>query len=224
MIPHKTPFILPLLYPSLIWRMDPGAKELFLTFDDGPVPGPTEFALDQLAQASIQATFFCIGDNIRKHPEVFQRITKAGHMVGNHTMNHLNGWKTAASEYVANIRQCDAIAAERGYSHSVALFRPPYGRITRKQINRLSHYRIIMWDVLSQDFNSALSPDKCLRRTVEACRPGSIIVFHDSYKAHRNMEYALPRLIDHFASKGYRFKPITFPSTHSNNQRPTTSQ
>ncbi|MGC1240204.1 MAG: polysaccharide deacetylase family protein [Chryseosolibacter sp.] len=216
MIPHKTPFILPLLYPSLIWRMDPGAKELFLTFDDGPVPGPTEFVLDQLTLASVQATFFCIGDNIRKHPEVFQRITSGGHIVGNHTMNHLNGWKTGASEYVANVSACDIIAADQGYSQSVTLFRPPYGRITRKQINSLAHYRIIMWDVLSQDYNPHLSPDQCLRRTIDACRPGSIIVFHDSYKAQRNMEYALPRLIDHFASKGYRFRPITLNRGQSN--------
>ena len=212
MIPHKTPFILPLLYPSLIWRMDPDAKELFLTFDDGPVPGPTEFVLDQLSHASVQATFFCIGDNIRKHPEVFQRITNEGHVVGNHTMNHLNGWKTTASDYVANVSQCDAIAASQGYSQPVTLFRPPYGRISRKQINSLAHYRIIMWDVLSQDYNSTISPDKCLRRTIDACRPGSIIVFHDSYKSQRNMEYTLPRLIDHYASEGYRFRPITFAS------------
>jgi peptidoglycan/xylan/chitin deacetylase (PgdA/CDA1 family) len=123
-------------------------------------------------------------------------------------MNHLNGWNTAASEYVANASQCDTIAANQGCSHPVTLFRPPYGRITRKQIRRLAHYRVIMWDVLSQDYNSALSPDKCLRGTIDACRPGSIIVFHDSYKSQRNMEYTLPRLIDHFASKGYRFKPI----------------
>lgn len=216
MIPHRTPFVLPLLYPSLKWRMDSGAKELYLTFDDGPVPGPTDFALDHLSASSVLATFFCIGDNIRKHPEVFRRIVDAGHVVGNHTMHHLNGWKTPASDYVANAALCDRLAAEQGYSHSVTLFRPPYGRITRKQIRALAHYRIIMWDVLSQDYNSALSPDKCLRRTIDACRPGSIIVFHDSYKSQRNMEYALPRLIDHFASQGYRFRPITLNSRQSN--------
>jgi len=208
MIPHRTPFVLPLIYPSLTWRIEPVDKELFLTFDDGPVPGPTEFVLEKLSQASIPATFFCIGDNIRKHPDVFRRITAGGHTVGNHTVNHVNGWKTSVAKYHGNVTEFDTLAAEAGYQGPTHLFRPPYGRITWKQIKMLAGYRIIMWDVLSQDYHRHLSPEQCLRRTIQACRPGSIIVFHDSYKAEKNMNYALPRLIDFFSGKGYKFRGL----------------
>ena len=209
MIPHQVPFFLPLLYPRLTWRVNSADRELFLTFDDGPVPGPTESVLDILSSRSIQATFFCTGDNIRKHPDIFSRIVAQGHVVGNHTVNHLNGWKTSTEEYIRNVKDFDNIAAGHGYPQSVRLFRPPYGRITRRQINALADYRIVMWDVLSQDYNHRLSPETCLRRTLAACRPGSIIVFHDSYKSQKNMEFVLPRLIDHFADKHYNFKPMT---------------
>lgn len=208
MIPHQTPFFLPWLYPTLTWRMGDEKKELYLTFDDGPVSGPTEFVLDQLARASIRATFFCIGDNIRKHPHIFKEITDYGHSIGNHTCNHLNGWKTPADKYLSNVEAFDMITGEAGYARPTDLFRPPYGRITGKQIRGLRHHRIIMWDVLSQDYNHNLSPERCLRSTLAACRSGSIIVFHDSYKSEKNLEYALPRLIDFYSDKGYTFKPI----------------
>lgn len=207
MIPHRTPFLLPWLYPSLMWRMTP-ERTVYLTFDDGPVPGPTEFVLHQLAQRSIHATFFCIGDNIRKYPDIFQRILADGHTVGNHTVNHLNGWKTDAEKYLQNVKAFDPIASEAGHGPPTRLFRPPYGCLTPKQITRLKGYRIIMWDVLSQDYDSKLSPAQCLRRTRKACRPGSVIVFHDSYKSQRNMEYALPRLIDSLSEEGYDFGVI----------------
>lgn len=208
MIPHKTPFFLPLLYPALTWKIPTDEKKLYLTFDDGPVTGPTEFVLDQLSRVSIRATFFCIGDNIQKYPEIFKRISADGHAVGNHTMNHVNGWKTSSGKYVADVKEFDRVAAEAGQHQPARLFRPPYGRITRRQIKELSTYRIIMWDVLSQDYNHNLTPEQCLRRTIQACSPGSIIVFHDSYKSQKNMEYAIPRLIDHFGDKGYRFHGI----------------
>lgn len=205
MIPHRVPFFLPLLYPALTWRMTPHEKKIYLTFDDGPVSGPTEFALDTLAQASVQATFFCIGDNIRKFPRIFASVITGGHAVGNHTANHLNGWKHNTEHYVSNVNRFNAIALEHGLSRKPSLFRPPYGRITRGQIRALSDYRIIMWDVLSQDYDQRLSPEVCLRRSIRACRTGSIVVFHDSYKASRNMEYVLPRLIDHFGGLGFGF-------------------
>jgi peptidoglycan-N-acetylglucosamine deacetylase len=208
MIPHKTPFFLPWLYPSLTWKMKTPDKQLYLTFDDGPVTGPTEFVLDELASAHVAATFFCIGDNIRKHPQIFRRIAADGHTVGNHTVNHLNGWRTSSEKYSENVKEFDTITAEIGYEKTTGLFRPPYGRITGKQIKALTGYRIIMWDVLSRDYDNHLSPEHCLRRTINACGPGSIIVFHDSYKSERNMEYALPRLIDHFGGKGYGFKAL----------------
>lgn len=205
MIPHRVPFFLPLLYPALTWRMNPQEKVLYLTFDDGPVPGPTEYALATLAQASVPATFFCIGDNIKKFPGIFRSVIAGGHAVGNHTANHANGWKHSTEDYLASVKRFNAIAVEHGLSRTPTLFRPPYGRLTRSQIRSLSGYNIIMWDVLSQDYNQRLSPENCLRRSLRACRPGSIVVFHDSYKASRNMEYVLPRLIDHFGGLGFGF-------------------
>ena len=130
---HRTPFILPMLYPSLTWRIPSNGKQLFLTFDDGPVPGPTEFVLDVLRSFNIKATFFCIGDNIKKHPDIFTSIVTAGHKVGNHTYNHLNGWKTARTSYVKNVEDCNKQIAQYSPTDSADthIFRPPYGRITR---------------------------------------------------------------------------------------------
>jgi peptidoglycan/xylan/chitin deacetylase (PgdA/CDA1 family) len=209
MIPHRTPFLLPLLFPSLVWRMPVSTRStLYLTFDDGPVPGPTEFVLDVLKRHSIQSTFFCIGDNVRKHPAVFRSVLSHGHTVGNHTVNHLNGWNTSTDKYVANVLEFDQIASDGGLHQATRLFRPPYGRISRRQIARLKDYRIIMWDVLSLDYDRTISVERCLKQTIAACRPGSIVVFHDSLKAQKNMEYALPRLIDHFGGKDYDFGVI----------------
>ncbi|SKC86393.1 polysaccharide deacetylase family protein [Ohtaekwangia koreensis] len=211
--PHRTPFFLPLLFPSLLWRVPTKANELYLTFDDGPVTGPTEFALQALATFSAKATFFCIGDNIRKHPDIFKRILMQGHAVGNHTFNHLNGWKNTVNHYIHNIKTCDTEMVKSLGTQKTTfitdLFRPPYGRITPKQIQLLkSDYRIVMWDVLSVDYNKDLSPEACLRNTIRAARPGSIIVFHDSVKAEKNMTYALPRVLDHFTNEGFVFKSL----------------
>lgn len=206
MIPHRTPFFLPWLYPSLIWRMPADEPCIYLTFDDGPVPGPTEFALRTLQQHNAPATFFCIGDNVRKHPDLFRRIVAAGHAVGNHTFHHLNGWHAGSERYVRDVADCDAMLG----LHDVhtRLFRPPYGQITRKQIRQLTGRSIVMWDVLSVDYNKRLSPESCLRSTVRAVRAGSIVVFHDSYKAEKNMTYVLPRLLDHLRNTGFSFKAL----------------
>jgi peptidoglycan/xylan/chitin deacetylase (PgdA/CDA1 family) len=207
MIPHKTPFFLPLLYPALVWKIPTDKKELYLTFDDGPVNGPTDFVLEELAKVSARATFFCIGDNIRKHPGVFQKVIAAHHSIGNHTFNHLNGWTTKTTEYIKNVQLLEDTLTAHGQKPAT-LFRPPYGRITRAQIHALNKYRIVMWDVLSFDYNKNLSGESCLRKTIRAVRPGSIVVFHDSYKAEKNMTCILPRLISHFAEQGYEFKSI----------------
>lgn len=208
MIPHRTPFFLPLLYPSLIWRMPADKKELYLTFDDGPINGPTEFVLDELKKASAKATFFCIGDNIRKHPHIFKKIIDGGHAIGNHTFNHLNGWNTSIDLYLKNVALFDEQLSIAN-CHLSTMLRPPYGKITYKQIRALKHYKIIMWDVLSQDYSKYLAPENCLRNTISVTRPGSIIVFHDSLKAEKNLRYVLPRFISHFAERGYTFKAIT---------------
>lgn len=204
---HRVPFFLPWLYPNLVWRISTTRKELFLTFDDGPIPGPTNFVLETLRKYDCKASFFCIGDNIRKHPDVFKKIVDEGHRVGNHTFNHLKGWSTPSAKYVENVKQFDQLIMDH-WKLKIDLFRPPYGRITRNQIKALSDYKIIMWDVLTVDYNKNVSPESCLKNSIRATRPGSIIVFHDSLKAERNLTYALPRFIQHFREQGYVFKPL----------------
>lgn len=211
MIPHRTPFFLPLLYPSLTWRIPTTKNEIYLTFDDGPVYGPTEFVLDELSKASANATFFCIGDNVRKHPEVFKRIIADGHAVGNHTFNHLSGWSTPTEKYIDNIRKFEAESAralDGKKWEGRSLFRPPYGRIKFSQIKALPQYQIVMWDVLTLDYDKSISPVKCLANTLKAIRPGSIVVFHDSFKAEKNMTFVLPRLISELKNRGFEFKSL----------------
>jgi peptidoglycan-N-acetylglucosamine deacetylase len=209
---HRTPFFLPWFYPSLIWKMPVQEKELYLTFDDGPVSGPTEFVLETLHKFGAQATFFCIGENIRKYEQVFKQIIRHGHTIGNHTFNHLNGWKTKTREYDENVKRCHHEIAAHGLSEvsSLKLFRPPYGRISRDQIKALSDYHIIMWDVLSVDYDKNLMPEKCLKNTIGATRPGSIVVYHDSFKAEKNLVFALPRYLEYFAERGFTFKSLKF--------------
>jgi peptidoglycan-N-acetylglucosamine deacetylase len=208
MVPHRTPFFLPLLYPRLTWRIPTQAKELFLTFDDGPFPGPTGFVLDQLRAYSAKATFFCIGDNVRKHPDLYKRVVAEGHATGNHTFNHMNGWKTELESYRSNVVKCDEAMASIDEGYKPRLFRPPYGKITRRQIAALTGYNIIMWDVLSVDYKKSLAPETCAQKTIRAIRPGSIILFHDSLKAEKNMRVALPRVLDHFSAQGFAFKSL----------------
>ncbi|CAN0391415.1 unnamed protein product, partial [Phaeothamnion confervicola] len=170
-----------------------------------------------LAKHSIKATFFCIGDNVKKHPEVFKQIVDQGHTVGNHTFNHLKGWKTSLEKYKDNVKQCDEALQTSNLQprtsnlepRTLNLFRPPYGRITRAQINALSDYKIVMWDVLTNDYDRLKSPETCLKNSIRVTRSGSIIVFHDSIKAERNMSYALPRYIDHFINQGYSFNSLS---------------
>ena len=198
--------------PALTWRIATNKKEIFLTFDDGPVPGPTEFVLDTLAKFNAEATFFCIGDNIRKHTEVFAKIISAGHSIGNHTFNHLKGWNYSTEKYLQNIELCtNQIAAVNSQQSTVdsGLFRPPYGRITRGQISAVKQtHQIIMWDVLTQDYRQSLSKENCLAGSLKVSRPGSIVVFHDSLKAERNLTYVLPKYLEHFSKEGYIFSAL----------------
>lgn len=208
------------LYPSLIWSKKTEEKVIYLTFDDGPISDITEYVLDELERFRAKATFFCVGDNITKHPEVFRKILIAGHETGNHTFNHLKGWKTEDALYMENISRCEEIIrevkqelqehTESAYtSPAVPLFRPPYGLIKRSQIRQLKDtYRIVMWDVLTGDFNKDLSPEDCLKKAIRFTRKGSIVIFHDSVKAERNLRYVLPRYIEHFGSLGYRFEVL----------------
>lgn len=207
---YRAPFFLPWLYPNLTWHIPTTEKQLYLTFDDGPIPGPTDFVLETLNHHNIKATFFCIGDNVRKHPDVFKKVIDQGHTPGNHTFNHVKGWTTPLKDYVDNTAQCDAIfQSMKVESATLKLFRPPYGRITRAQIKALNDYKIVMWDVLTHDYDQSKSPETCLNNAIRATRPGSIVVFHDSLKAERNMTHALPRYIDHFLNKGYTFNVLS---------------
>ena len=204
----KSPFFLRWLYADLIWKIPTQEKKLYLTFDDGPVPEVTEFVLAELEKIKAKATFFCIGDNVRKHPDVFRKIVMDGHTIGNHTFNHLKGWNTSVKTYVENVKLCDNELAIANWQLPIHLFRPPYGRITRSQIKALKDYKIIMWDVLTHDYSKNISPDRCLKGSIAATRSGSIIVFHDSLKAEKNMSYALPRFLNHFSDNGFTFEGI----------------
>lgn len=192
------------LNPSMVWKMPVKDKKLFLTFDDGPHETATPFVLDQLKQYDAKATFFCIGKNVKAYPGIYKRILDEGHSVGNHTFNHLNGWKIKNKQYVSDIAE----AAKYIDSH---LFRPPYGKISpfvAKMLANKLQYKIIMWHVLSGDFDEKLSPEKCTENVVMYSKAGSVIVFHDSIKAWVRMSYALPKTLEYFKGQGYEFRAI----------------
>lgn len=203
----KTPWIVKRLFSAYEWEASPAGNAVYLTFDDGPHETITPWVLDQLAAADAKATFFCIGKNVALYPELFARITTEGHAVGNHTENHRNGWKTPAAEYLDNIR----LAAAR---ISSPLFRPPYGRIRRAQARGLAQAmdhpqpRVIMWDVLSADFDRSISPAECTANVLDHTVPGSIIVFHDSEKAWPNLRETLPVVLRVFRERGFQLKSL----------------
>ncbi len=203
----KTPKWVRKLFKAGIWEMSQKQKAIYLTFDDGPHPEITPFVLDILSKYNARATFFCIGKNVVDNPSVFNRILKEGHAVGNHTFNHLDGWKTENADYLKNI-----LAAQKYIDSD--LFRPPYGRITWNQQRDLTQskqpFKIIMWSVLSGDFDVNISPEQCLKNVLKNTKSGSVVVFHDSEKANARMRYALPLVLKHYAGKGYLFEKINF--------------
>lgn len=198
-----TPWWLRKLFSSdLIWKMPTEKKEVYLTFDDGPHPTITPFVLNCLKQYNAKATFFCIGKNVQQYPDVYQQVLDEGHTVGNHTYNHLNGWKTGDIHYIKNV-----VLAQQNINSK--LFRPPYGRIAKSQVRELSPiFKIIMWDVLSGDFDLNLSPQQCFDNVATNAAPGSIVVFHDSEKALPRLQIALPKTLDFLAKNGYEMKAI----------------
>ena len=203
----KTNRLIKKIFYNQIWEIPNSEKKIYLTFDDGPIPEVTEWVLDVLKSENIKATFFCIGDNIRKHPEVYKRILKEGHQTGNHTFNHLNGWKTNTKSYLKNFKLCEHLKLNTEHSF---LFRPPYGKIkpSQSKVIRQLGYKITMWDVLSYDFDSTISTEKCLENVISNTEQGSIIVFHDSVKAEKNLKYALPKAIQILKDKGFIFNVI----------------
>jgi peptidoglycan/xylan/chitin deacetylase (PgdA/CDA1 family) len=198
----RPPQLLRNFYKDSIWRMDKNQPIIYLTFDDGPIPELTPWVLDILKEHSIKATFFCVGENISKHPALFSRIRQEGHQAGNHTYNHLKGWKTSEKEYFDNIDKCQELTQTK-------LFRPPYGRIKKSQYAALSKkFDIVFWDVLSHDYDQLISPEKCLENSINYTRNGSIIVFHDNIKAQKNLKFALPHYIEHFLKLNYKFATL----------------
>ena len=201
----KTPWLVKKLYPNLIWNMSPESRCIYLTFDDGPIPIVTPFVLNILKLYDAKATFFCIGDNVSKHPEVFEQLKNEGHAVGSHTYNHLNGWDTDDETYLDNFIQADKLT-------NTNLFRPPYGRIKKSQIKQLKAIKpgldIIMWSILSRDYDQTLDPENCLENVLKNTKTGDIVLFHDSLKAKERMEYALPRALEYWSGEGYEFEAL----------------
>jgi peptidoglycan-N-acetylglucosamine deacetylase len=201
----KTPVWLQKIFPKMIWRIKADEKKIFLSFDDGPHPLHTMFVLNQLKKYNAKATFFCIGNNVRLYPEIYKQIIEDGHSIGNHTYNHLNGKKSKDDEYIN-----DVLEAAKYIDSS--LFRPPYGQIKRFQAKVLREmlrpYKIIMWTVLSGDFDSKITKEKCLENVLFNTANGSIVVFHDSEKAAEKMRYALPAVLKSFYDKGFSFEKI----------------
>lgn len=211
--PVKTPLLAKKMFPNYIWDIPSASKTLYLTFDDGPTPDITNWTLDVLDQYNAKATFFCVGKNVKLHPEIFKSIIDNDHTIGNHSYNHIKGWRTSTKNYLANISKAQKTIDSQIANHPSEfkyLFRPPYGQIRPKQGKALIElgYQIVMWNVLSFDWNNEISPENCLENVLSSAQNGSIIVFHDSLKAQINMTYALPKVLEHFSNKGYNFKSI----------------
>ena len=205
----KTPWLARILFPSFLWRVNTREKEVYITFDDGPHEEVTPWVLALLKRYNAKATFFCIGKNVRAHPVIYDQILNEGHAVGNHTDNHLNGWKVSIQEYVEDIQKASAVINSN-------LFRPPYGKIKLSQSKRISSAlkkgkaRIVMWDVLSVDFDQSISSDECLQNVLQNYTSGSVIVFHDSEKAFPHLKYALPLVLEQLYEQGYICRKIEY--------------
>ena len=203
------------VFSSALWRVNTNEKKIFLTFDDGPIPEITPWVLNTLNKFNAKATFFCVGENIHKHPLLYREIITQGHTTGNHTYNHLDGWKSKFKKYYENILKCDQISNNcRTNNHTIKLdqkplFRPPYGRMSLSQYLKLkSEYSIVMWDLLSGDFDRTISMEECLQNVLAKTRKGSIVVFHDSIKAKINLQYTLPKMLEIFSKEGFAFESI----------------
>lgn len=202
MFRYTTPTFVQRLFPSLTWNIPNDERKVYLTFDDGPHPRITQSVLSLLKMNQAKATFFCVGDNVKKYPEVVQQIISEGHSIGNHTYHHVKGWNTTIAEYVNEVKACDSLIATK-------LFRPPYGRITPKQIRVLSdQYQIVMWDILTRDYVSDLSVKKAFDACSNAMKSGSIIVMHDSEKAEKQMLTLLPMILEYGRQHGFIFDAI----------------
>ena len=199
---EQPPLFYRILFPECVWRLHRKRKCVYLTFDDGPIPEVTPWVLDTLDHYGIKATFFCVGDNVRRHPQLFEEIKRRGHAVGNHTMNHLQGIKVTSRRYLRNVLEAHRYINSR-------LFRPPHGLLRWAQASILrEHFTIVMYDLVTRDYSRKLTGEQVLNNVKRYARTGSIIVFHDSLKAEKNLKYALPRAIEWLLAKGYTFAPL----------------
>lgn len=202
MLIEQLPTVYRKFFPGTVWRLPQEEKTVYLTFDDGPIPEVTTFVLDLLRERGIKATFFCVGDNVRKHPDVFRKVLEEGHLVGNHTFNHLQGLYTSSMKYISNVVKADELIKS-------PLFRPPHGILRYLQFMTLrKKFKIVFWDVVTRDYNRKLSGEEVLGIVRKYTRNGSIIVFHDSLKAEKNIRYALPKAIDYLMAEGYKFEVL----------------
>ena len=202
--PVKTPFFIKLMFSSLLFTMPKTEKPaLYLSFDDGPNSEITPWVLETLKNYNAKATFFCIGKKAEEKQDILNRITADGHSIGNHSYSHPNGWKTGFKEFIEDVERCSK-------SINSKLFRPPYGRIGLRQMLALQkkNYRIVLWDVLSGDFDPKLSKEQCLKNVLQNSKNGSIIVFHDSEKAFEKLTFVLPLVLEHYQKLGFDFKSI----------------
>ena len=206
---YKTPNFIQKLFPSLNWRVNTYEKVIYPTFDDGPIPELTPDILNILRHYNAKATFFCVGENIKKHPKIFKSILDDGHAIGNHTYNHLKAWKTDDNEYLHNVLLCQT-EIEKHITYQKKLFRFPYGQFNLRLARKLKKedYELIMWDVLSKDYNISISADRILKKSIAYSEGGSIIVFHDNLKAKDKILQFLPLYLKHFSDIGYKFKKL----------------
>jgi len=211
-VPVKIPKLIKRFFPNYVWDFSSKDKVIYLTFDDGPTPEITDWTLRTLKQYHAKATFFCIGSNVAKYPELFNRVLAQGHSIGNHTQDHIKGWKTSKEKYLDNAIKAETIInkAIDNRQETLNLFRPPFGQIKNSQGRALIKrgYKIIMWSVITFDWEQSVSKEQCLENAISKTKKGNIVVFHDSIKASKNMQYALPRFLEHFSKKGYHFKAI----------------
>ncbi|MDR7369249.1 polysaccharide deacetylase family protein [Flavobacterium aquidurense] len=205
----KTNSFIKTVFSKYCWDIPNNEKKIYLTFDDGPTPEITDWVLSELKKFDAKATFFCIGKNIKTNFSLFKKVITEGHCIGNHTMNHINGWKSQNDEYIENVINCASILAEEKSTETL-LFRPPYGKIKKQQSKILRNlgYKIVMWDVLSADFDQSITPEKCLENVTKNVKSGSVIVFHDSIKASQNLKFALPKTLHFLKENGYKFDII----------------
>lgn len=208
----KTNPIIKRIFSNYVWSIPNDEKKVFLTFDDGPTPEITEWVLIQLKKYNFKATFFCIGNNIEKYPELFNQLITEGHAIGNHTYNHVKGWNTQNKTYNKEVEMCEEVIQKLSFiNRQSKLFRPPYGKIKPLQSRKLRKlgYKIIMWDVLSADYKQTITKEKCLENVLKNVESGSIIVFHDSIKAFSNLEFVLPKTLQFLSENGYQCEIIS---------------